>query len=236
MLAYVWGAGPDYLNYQQIVHESYVLCWGAKFATEKQIRSAKLTSKEVKERDDSRIVNELADLVRSADVVVAHNADRFDIPMLNNRILLQGLEPLGNVESIDTLKLAKKNFRFTHNKLDHLARHLGLGTKIKTDFELWLQVCDGDELAMQRMVRYCRRDVALLEQVFDKLRPYVKGLKRLMDAAGEACQNCGSTDLVRRGYYRTQASTFVKYQCQECGRYMRARRAIPEKKSEYHPL
>jgi predicted RNA-binding Zn-ribbon protein involved in translation (DUF1610 family) len=219
-----------------MVHESFLLCWGASFAGEKKVRSAKLTSPEVLDRDDSRIVNELADLIRSADVVVAHNGDRFDLPMLNNRILLQGLEPLGHVESIDTLKLAKKNFRFTHNRLDHLARHLGLGTKIKTDFELWVQVVGGDELAMQRMVRYCRHDVVLLGQIFDKLRPYVKGLKRLMDAAGEACPNCGSTYLVRRGYTRTQASTFVKYQCQECKRYMRARRSIPEKKSEYHPL
>jgi hypothetical protein len=236
MKAYVWGAKVDWIPHNQIIHESFLFCWGYKWLGDKRVRTAKLTRPEVLAQDDSRIVAELADAVREADIVVAHNADRFDIPRLNTRLLLQGLEPTGPVDSIDTLKLARKNFGFTHNKLDHLARHLGLGTKIKTDFELWENVYNGDEVAMQRMVRYCRQDVVLLEQVFEKLRPYVKGLRRLWDAPGDTCPNCGGSHFQRRGYHRTQASTFVKVQCQDCGRYFRLRQAIPEFKGNLHPL
>ena len=96
---------------------------------------------------------------------------------------------------------------------------MGLGAKIKTDFELWEQVYHGDEVAMQSMVKYCRHDVVLLAQVFEKLLPHVTRLRRLVDGEGTFCPYCGSTQLIRRGHARTQAGTFVKYQCIDCHRY-----------------
>ena len=221
MLAYVWGPKADWIPHNQIVHQSFLFCWAAKWGHEKQIKSDKLTPAEIADRDDSRIVTSLAELVRDADVVVAHNSDGFDIPVLNGRVLLQGLEPLGPVQSIDTLKLARKSFRFTHNKLDALARYLNLGAKIKTDFELWERVYQGDETAMQEMLRYCKHDVALLEQVFDKLRPHANGIKRLVDGEGAFCPYCGSRSYQRRGERRTNAGTAQQYQCNDCLKYFK---------------
>jgi uncharacterized protein YprB with RNaseH-like and TPR domain len=219
-----------------LLHESFLFCWAAKWGDEKRVRTGKLTPDEVDNQDDSRIAGDLADLVRDADIVVAHNADRFDVPRLNTRLLLHELEPLGPVQSIDTLKLAKKSFGLTHNRLDHLARILGLGSKLKTEFELWEQVYNGDEVALQRMLRYCKHDVVLLEQVYEKMRPYVKGLGRLVDAAGEVCPSCGSDHFQRRGYQRTNASTFTRFQCQSCSRYFRSRKAVDSKRGAFHPL
>lgn len=236
MLAYTWNATPQYVPHTMLVHESFLFCWGAKFSDEKKVRTGKLTPEEVANQDDSRIAEELAALVREADIVVAHNADRFDVPRLNTRLLLNESEPLGPVQSIDTLKLAKKSFGFTHNKLDHLARIFGMGAKLKTEFSLWEDVYNGDEVALQRMLRYCKRDVVLLEQVFEKMKPYVKGLVRLQDSEGEVCPSCGGRVFHRRGYYRTNASSFPKFQCQnpDCKRYFRGRRA--ESRMEHHPL
>lgn len=221
MLAYVWGPKADWIPHNQILHEAFILCWAAKWAGQKTIITDKLNTTEVGERNDARIAANLAELVRQADIVVAHNSDGFDIPMLNNRILLQGLEPLGPVDSIDTLKLARKNFRLTHNKLDHLARHLGLGSKLKTDFDLWERVYNGDEVAMKEMLRYCRNDVVLLEQVFDRLRPHVSRLRRLVDGEGSFCPSCGSTNYQKRGKKRTNAGTSQQYQCLVCLRYFK---------------
>jgi DNA polymerase elongation subunit (family B) len=235
MLAYVWGPKADWIPHNQIVHQSFLFCWAAKWGHEKQLRSDKLTSNETKVRDDTRIVESLASLVREADVVIAHNSDGFDVPVLNSRVMIQGLEPLGPVESVDTLKLARRSFRFSHNKLDALARYLGIGEKIRTDFELWERVYQGDELAMQQMLRYCRHDVVLLEQVFEKLRPYAKGLKRLVDGEGSFCPNCGSTDYQRRGFRRTNAGNFARYQCNRCQRYFKDKTSDAGK-SQMRPL
>jgi len=45
-------------------------------------------------------------------------------------------------------------------------------------------VYHGDEVAMQAMVKYCRHDVVLLAQVFEKLLPHVTRLRRLVDGEG----------------------------------------------------
>jgi DNA polymerase elongation subunit (family B) len=227
-LAHIWHPTDQYVTHDRLIHGSFTLTWSAKWAGEKTIHSGVLTGKEAVRQDDKRIVVELAEMVREADFLVAHNADRFDVPMFNVRLLALGLEPLGPKRTIDTLKLAKKNLRLPYNKLDYLGEMLGLGRKLKTDFDLWRNCYHGDEKALARMARYNRQDVILLEKVYDRLKPYVKNLPRLVEATDEnvfACPSCGSEDLHRRGVYQTNVSTFQKYQCVDCLRYCRDRSA-----------
>lgn len=237
LLAHVWSAYADYVGHEQMLHDSFLLTWSAKWGDQKRIISARLTTREAQDQDDTRIVAELADLIREADIIIAHNVDRFDLPMFNNRLLLLGLEPLGPVQTIDTLKLAKSSFRLAYNKLDYLAYKLGLGKKIKTDFNLWRQAYLGSETALAKMERYNRRDVQLLEQVFEKLKPYVKKLPRMVDGSGVICPVCGSDHYQKRGtrYHRTNAFNYQRFQCQNCGRYFRLKKAEP-KSLETRPI
>lgn len=234
LLAHVWGQREDFIPINRLIHDSFLLSWAAKEEDRKTIRSQVLTPDEARAQDDSRIVQSLADLIRKSDFVVAHNADRFDIPVLNTRLLGLGQEPIGPVKTIDTLKLARKSFRLASNKLDYLARFLGVPAKLDTDFELWKSCYQGDEKALRYMVRYNRGDVRTLEGVYQALKPYVKGLPRLVeaDSAGEeACPFCGEDALQRRGYTRTSMSTFRRFQCQGCLRWSRARSSEPAKTS-----
>lgn len=239
MLAYIWQAKTEYVPAGAITHEVFMLGWAAKWEGESKVHSDILSPEEAVAQDDSRLVTGLADLVREADVVVAHNGDRFDIPMLNNRLLLQGLEPLGPVKTIDTCTMARKSFRLASNKLDYLAQQLGLGSKLPTSFDLWKQCYVGDEKALARMHRYNRKDVRLLEDVYQRLQPYVKGLPRLVDADHRdqrVCPSCGKDALQKRGFHRTNASSFQRYHCQECGRWSRARAAEKAMKLDTVPL
>lgn len=223
LLAHIWHPSDDYVPMDRLVHGSFLLCWSAKWADGKKVMSGVLTGPEARDQDDGRIVAELAELVREADFLVAHNANKFDIPMFNNRLLILGLEPMGPKRSIDTLVLAKQAFRLPYNKLDYLGVALGLGRKLKTDFDLWLACYQGDAKALAQMVKYNRQDVVLLEAVYGKLLPYVKNLPRLVEptSLGQfACPTCGSENLTRRGVHRTNASTFQRFQC-VCGRYCR---------------
>ena len=239
LLAHVWRPDDAYIPHERMIHDSFLLCWGAKWRHQKTVMTGVLTPKEAVAQDDTRIVKELADLIREADIVVAHNADRFDVPMFNNRLLLLGLEPLGPVRTLDTLTLARKNFRLSHNSLDYLGQALGLGSKVKTDFALWRRCYQGELSALERMRAYNRRDVVLLGQVFERLLPYVKNLPRLVEGShrGEmSCPSCGSGDVIKRGFFRTQASTFQKVQCVFCGRYSRYRTSEPVNKLGLTPL
>lgn len=229
LLAYIWRPNDQYVPMDRLIHDTFLLTWSAKWLGEKTVTTGVLTGTEARKQNDKRIVKELAALIREADIVVAHNGDRFDIPMFNNRLMALGLEPIGPKRSIDTCKLAKSTFRLAYNKLDYLGEYLGLGRKIKTDFDLWRACYHGDEVALAKMAKYNRQDVVLLERVFERMKPYAK-LPRMFEAEDRdesGCPYCGSMHLMRRGVYRTNAGTFYKWQCQEpeCQKYSRGRKA-----------
>jgi hypothetical protein len=232
LLAHIWSPWDKFVTHERLVHDSFILTWAAKWLGDDEVLYDALTGEEAIEQNDSRIVDNLAEMIREADIVVAHNGDKFDVPMLNNRLLKHGLEPIPPVRSIDTCQLSKRNFRLAYNKLDYLGEFLGVGKKIKTDWSLWERAYHGDEEGIAEMTDYNIQDVVLLENVFDRLVPYVRNFPRLVNAAYEGeekCPYCGSYDLQRRGYHQTNVSNFQRFQCKTCKRYSRQRKSEPDK-------
>jgi DNA polymerase III epsilon subunit-like protein len=72
-------------------------------------------------------------VMAQADEIVAHNGDRFDLKWLRTRALLHGLDVMPSPKTIDTLKWAKRYFNFNSNKLDYIAKYLGVGQKMGAD-------------------------------------------------------------------------------------------------------
>lgn len=239
LLAHVWTAKVEYVPSDMFVHDSFMLSWAAKWKGSPKVLSDVLTPDEARAQNDKRIVESLASVVREADLLIAHNIDRFDVPMLNNRLLGMKLEPVGPVRTLDTLTLARKAFRLASNKLDYLLRFLGLPRKLKTDFELWRLAYMGDKKALSYMQEYNEHDVVSLEKALDRMMPYLRNAPRFFEAEREgerACPYCGSDKMTPRKYYRTQASTFTQYQCGNCLKYSRARTTERSKKLGVHPL
>ena len=238
-LAYFWRPTDQYIPMDMVVRPGFLLGFGAKWRGQRGFTSHFVSEHEAPEGDDYQIVEHVASMIRTADVVVGHNIDRFDLPQINNRVLYYELEPLGPVRTIDTLKLAKANLDLPWNKLDFLGEYLGVGRKLKTDMDLWKSCLDGRGDALKRMARYNKQDVILLEKVLDRMMPYVRNLRRLVDGDGDGvptCPTCGSHNLMRRGFDRTQVSTWVKLQCQDCQRYTREPAALKSKKLGVTPL
>jgi DNA polymerase III epsilon subunit-like protein len=231
----VWDLRLDgYIPHTAVKQPKHLICWSAKFSDETEVRSQVLTPKEAKTHDDGRIAEGLADLIDQADYVVAHNGDSFDIKSLNTRLLANKRTPLGNVQSIDTLKMCRTSFRLESNKLDYLAQFLGFDGKLPTSMSLWDRCWDGERAALQEMRAYNEYDSVLLEHVFHAISPYVKTLPRLVDAAEwrqELCPYCGSLERSKsKVHYRTKASTYPKFRCKGCRREYRGFQAIGSKK------
>ena len=235
MLSFHWQAKTEYILPHQVESaDRMILCWAAKWSDGSKVLSASVSSTEAKNQDDARIVGKLADLIRKADYVVAHNGNRFDYKRVNARLLLNKLEPLGNVQMIDTLSIARQSFDLPYNRLNELAKSLGFGTKLPTNFDLWRRAFYGDGKALKEMRAYNEQDVVLLEHVFHALVPYAKTLPRLVDAVEwrqELCPYCGSKDREQSGVYRTKVNTFPKFRCGVCRREYRGWQAIGSKKS-----
>lgn len=234
MVSFHWQAKTEYIGgHLNVSDDRALLCWAAKWSDGQEVISARVTQTEARSQDDSRIVGKLSELMRAADYVVAHNGNRFDHKRVNARLLVNSLTPLGNVQSIDTLVMARSSFDLPYNNLDYLARKLGFGSKLHTDFDLWRRAFYGDVAALKDMEEYNRQDVVLLEHVFHAMAPYAKKLPRLVDAAEwreELCPSCGAADRTRAGEYRTGVNTFPKYACTACGREYRGWQAIGARK------
>lgn len=219
-LGYVYGKYEQ--NVLEFEHEWELLSFAFKWMGNRAIKAYgqdKLSEKE--------LVSELHALLDEADVVIAHNGDRFDQRMANAKFVEFGLEPPAPYRSIDTLKVARRYFRFNSNKLDDLGETLGVGRKLKVGgFALWKACLDNDSAAWRKMLQYNKQDVRLLEDVYYRLRPWMDnhpGMNILM-GIDEGCPKCGSEDLHKRGTRKVNKTTTVqRYQCQECGGWCQSR-------------
>ena len=95
-----------------------MICWSAKWLFSDEVIHDRLTGKESKRKDDKRITKSLWALyLDEADIVVAHNA--LILKKSNARFLYHDLGLPSPYRSVDTLKIARRNFRITSNKLDY---------------------------------------------------------------------------------------------------------------------
>lgn len=221
-LGYVWGKyDQNVIDYK---NEWYMLCYAAKWLDKKKIMTSKLTDfpsrfKKNKE-DDLGVVKELWKLLDEADIVIAHNGVAFDVKKTYARFIYHGLPPPSPFKQIDTIKEARKYFKFNSNRLDDLGAYLGVGRKLEHEgFPLWLKCMQGKKYAWNKMIKYNKQDVLLLERVYEKFKPYITnhpnlGLYKQQDFS---CPNCGSKHLQKRGFNRTKVNMYQRYQCQKCG-------------------
>lgn len=170
---------------------------------------------------DLHVVTKLHEVLSSADVIVAHNGDQYDIKFTEGRMLYHGLKPLPPIYKIDTLKEARNRFLLNSNKLDYLGAYLKVGRKRPTKTGLWLRVLKNDATAIRDMVRYNKQDVALLERVFLKLAPYMTSHVNRQLFGGTGCPRCGSTKVQSRGEHRSVTQVYHRWQCQTCGGWFR---------------
>lgn len=225
-----WSMWKQNIGYNQLFDEWYMLTWAAKWLDEPE-ESFLYDSLHLHGDmyDDEPIVKSLHALIDEADVVVAHNGDRFDIKKINTRFLHHGLSPPSPYKSVDTLKIAKNHFAFTSNRLDALGEFLGLGRKIDTGgMDLWMRCLQGDEAAFVEMAEYNVQDIRLLESVYLALLPWAKnhpnvGVYYAEEGHTELCSKCGSEDIQRRGFSYTQVSKLQRYQCNTCGGWTQGR-------------
>ena len=202
-----------------------MICWSAKWLFGREVLGDCLTSEEAKAQDDRRIVMSLAKLLNEADIVITHNGKKFDLLKINARMLIHRLPPVKPYQNIDTLEVAKKQFGFTSNKLDYLAKILGVDTKLETNFQLWSDCVDGKPEALEYMFKYNNWDVECLEAVYLRLRPWVRNhpnLNLYYECDEPICPNCGSKHLTPEGFYYTSVNKYQVFRC-ECGATSRMR-------------
>lgn len=239
-ITYTFGRFKVNISIDQVIQDPIMLTWSAKWLYSTEIMNDKITPEEVLNFDDKRIVKSLWKLVDEADVVIAHHGDNFDLPLLNARAIINGLKPFSQTKSVDTKKVASSQFRFPSNKLDALGTYFRVGNKIKTDFDLWKNCLLGKQSAIDEMSIYNDMDVILLEEVYLKLRPYIKthpNLVMYIDSIKPICSCCGSEDLIKESKsYVTNTAKYDQFRCNKCGGLTRGRKNLLTKEEKTNLL
>lgn len=217
-LAYIWGAFKENIGHEQVVHPGGIICFAAKW-----VGSPEVFFYSEWTHGRAEMLREAHRLLEESDAVITYNGDKFDLPKLQGEFLLDGLPPLKPLTSIDALKAVKKN-GFLMNRLAFIGPLLRVGGKIKHEgFSLWSKVIDGDEKAQDKMKKYNIQDVALLEKLYLKIRPYIKNHPHMGEKKSE-CGACGSNRVQSRGFRRTKVYRIQRLQCQSCGSWQDGKR------------
>jgi hypothetical protein len=216
-LAHVWGLWNNNVSLNQLQASTQMMCFAAKWLGERETFFAS-------ERTGRQFMLDFAwDLLDQADVVMHYNGKNFDVKHLNREFIEEGLAPPSPFKQIDLLLAVRKNFRFPSNKLQYVSTALGLEGKAKHEgHDLWVKCMAGDAAAWKRMEKYNRQDVLLLEELYEKLLPWVPSLPSRHLYGDTGCPTCGSRDLRANGYAYTGVSKFRQVRCDACGSFFRS--------------
>lgn len=222
ILGYSWSIWET--NVIEVIQPSYLLCFSYKWVGEKKVHTRALpdySNFRKNKTDDSALCRDLHKFMCEADIIIAQNGDAFDIKKSNARLAANGIEPPSPYKTIDTLKIARRHFKFDSNKLDALGGYLQAGRKLATTGkQLWFSCMAGDKAAWRKMIRYNVQDVNLLEQVYLKLRPWAANHPNLNTyTEGDACPKCQSKHTIHRGFNRSKVKAMHKVQCLDCRGY-----------------
>lgn len=184
---------------------------------------------------DRWVLAQMWHLFDMADILVAHNGNKFDIPFVQGRMMYYDIAPPTPTASIDTLALVKKHARFASNRLGDLGTHLLHKTKVShMGMATWLGCMEGNEEMWALMERYNLQDVVLLEELLDLLQPWIGRTKYLPLPNPNATDKdrpvicpkpgCGGTNLHIKKYLPPTSSglRYRQFECQKCGGYCRA--------------
>lgn len=226
MIAYVWGLWKQNIPIDRIIQDWSVICWSAKWLGEEDVHSAWVGEGELLNVSERSVVQGMWDLFDEANVVIAHNAKRFDVPKMNAKFIEYGMHEPSPYKVVDTLAIAKSRFKFTSNKLDYITQLLEHEGKHETNFQLWVDCMKGDTEALAKMVAYCEQDVKELEKTYLKLRHWDKQHPNLAVFDEEDTIRCGTClssnlEVLEEKRAVTSTSSYPVYRCKDCGKIQR---------------
>lgn len=217
----VWSLWKQNVSLDQIEEDWYIMSFAAKW-----LGSDDIIYFDCRDDigNDTELLMYIYDLLEEADIVVAHNGDKFDIPKINARLILNGYRPPAPYKTVDTVKVAKKHFGFTSNKLAYLTGELCEDQKLDhakfAGWKLWNECMEGNEEAWDEMMEYNMMDVISLEELYVTLLPWISNHPNTTsDHLDETmcCPKCSSSDIVKRGFYYTNKGKYQRYRCNGCG-------------------
>ncbi len=214
---YFWSQYSKYIPHDMVEEPMKVICISYKWEGENKIHRLVWNK-----GDDKKMVEQFIKIMNTANEIIAHNGDRYDIRVLRTRAIYHRIPMMPKYRTLDTLKKAKSGFKFFSNKLDNIAKELGVGAKIEhSGWSMWERTMKGDKDALEEMGNYCDGDIVVLEDVFFTLQNYVLNNTHVGTLNGGlkcSCPNCGSEDInLVQNVFTAKGTIKRLMDCNTCG-------------------
>lgn len=155
----------------------FMLTYSIKPEGEDKIISGAVTKKEIDDGTfDKRIVKECIDNLMKFDRVYTYYGSRFDIPFLRTRALELGVEfpSYGALTHKDIYFIARYKLKLHSNRLATVCDLLGIKGKTHQNPTTWRLATGGNKKALDEILLHNQWDVRILEEVYHKLKDFVK--------------------------------------------------------------
>ncbi len=226
--AWLWSPGKQYVGHKQLVkeHSQYgIICITYCF---NDGRPAQVIDWGYEEQDTAKVIREFDEVIKSADFSIGKNSDRFDTKMINSCRMFAGLPglPQWTKYTDDLERQMRRYFRMPSQSLDYISNQLGLGGKIKMEFQDWIDIVeknDNGRKSLAKMLKYGKKDVVDTRALWFKLSEHFdsKWNQAKFQDSGLACKHmdCGSENLRKDGTRMAGKTKYQQYTCSDCGRY-----------------
>lgn len=197
--ANLWWSGKQYVGGSQITSETKIITVAFKWLGSNKVHYLKWD----KNQCDKELMREFLTYYNQADMVIGYNSDRFDNKIINARALKFNFDVNLYVKSLDLMKQAKSKFRLPGYSMNVLAKFLGVQTKMQhSGLSMWEAIQYGNKKeakkAMKMMIKYNVQDIIVTEQVYLRLRKYLKSPIHIGVLEGEgrtSCPICGNSNV-----------------------------------------
>lgn len=220
MIVYSWRIGWKLnIPHTNIIEDWKIICISYKWQNEDKVRTLKWD----KNLCDKKMLEDFIKIANTADEIIAHNGDRFDIKKIRTRCIFHRIPMFPKYRTLDTLKKAKSGFCFNSNKLDYIAKFLGVGAKLEHEgFDMWVKCLKGDKKALKEMIKYCEMDIVVLEDVYLAMQSYIKPNTHSGVVHGNlkhSCPSCGNNENIThlKNDVTEKGTVSRVMECDSCG-------------------
>lgn len=222
--AWVWGLFDQNIGLNQVIEDSFILAWAAKWADENKVMYMDQRKTKNPKKDSKKLLKGIWSLLDNADIVIGQNSKRFDVKKLNTAFLKLGFKKPSGFKQTDTLQISKANFAHTSNKLEFVSevfndKYKKLKHQKYPGFSLWTECVSGNQDAWKDMEKYNCHDVLATQEYHELVRGWDSSAHdpNIYHNDYHHVCHCGSYDLQRKGFAYTAAGKYVRYICKKCG-------------------
>lgn len=160
---------------------SHMLCWCMKEQGKDIVHSDLITTKEARDKNDSRIIKSAVKEIGKYDRICGYYSTRFDIPYTRSRALAQGIDFPGykDLYHTDLYYVARSKFAIHSNRLASICQYFGIPAKNHPMTpDLWQRAGAGQPEALKEILTHCEEDVVSTDAVFEMLLKHMMINKR----------------------------------------------------------